>query len=192
MRENREAAWNHLFLFSRRCLIQPTQGGHRRSLATHINQAIEQERDTSTNSGVSHRSTSLAKRVSVKLENGDFREAVRLVNWTEPVCRADKEFLRLLQKKHSSRLLISTTRHTVTSSDSVLLCCHPCYLFLPHGLCRWTRWIAATAPKRPGHLHTKVVRFTHRVRQPCHLWKGPSKCAPILFWCNPDRAEQEG
>ena len=100
VRENSEAAWNHLFLFSRRCLIQPTRGGHRRSLAACINQAIEQERDTSTNSRVSHESTSLAKRVSAKLEDGDFRGAVRLVSLTEPVCRADKESLRLLQEKH--------------------------------------------------------------------------------------------
>ena len=65
-----------------------------------INQAIEQARDTSTNSWVSHESASLAKRVLAKLKDGDFRGAVRLVSSTEPMCRADKESLRLLQEKH--------------------------------------------------------------------------------------------
>ena len=120
----------------------------------HINQAIEQEMDTSTNSGLSHSSASLAKRVLAKLEDGDFRRAVCLASSTEPVCRADKESLKLLQEKHPPSHPASsfpTTRHTVTSSGYVLCRCHPCCLFLPHGFCRQTRWIVATAPKRSGH-----------------------------------------
>ena len=101
VKENREDAWERLFLFSRRCLLQPNRGGHRRSLATYVNRAIEQE----NHSSASGRSScggyaSLANRVSAKLEEGDFKGAVRLVCSTEPVCRADETSLRLLQEKH--------------------------------------------------------------------------------------------
>ena len=67
VKDNDKEAWNRLFLFSRWCLAQPSRGGHRRSLATCINQAIEREEDSPSNSRQNH-SMSLAKRVSAKME----------------------------------------------------------------------------------------------------------------------------
>ena len=99
VKNNDKEAWNRLFLFSRQCLAQPSRGGHRRSLATCINQAIEREEDSLSNSRQNH-SMSLAKRVSAKMEDGDVRGAVRLVSSIEPVCKADEETLKLLQEKH--------------------------------------------------------------------------------------------
>ena len=82
-------------------MSQPNRGGHRRSLATYVNRAIEQENDSTANGRSSCGSyASLANRVSAKLEEGDFRGAVRLVCSTEPVCRADETSLKLLQEKH--------------------------------------------------------------------------------------------
>ena len=96
---SRESAWDRLFRFARRCLAQPKRGGHRRSLATSVNQAIEHEQEASTSSCPS-RGSSLAKKVSAKLEDGDFKGAVRLVSSTEPVCKANADSLKLLQEKH--------------------------------------------------------------------------------------------
>ena len=98
-KDNDGEVWNHLFLFSRRCLAQPSRGGHRRSLATRINQAIEREEDSPSN-GRQNQSMSLAKRVSAKMEDRDVRGAVRLVCSTKPVRKVDEETLKLLQEKH--------------------------------------------------------------------------------------------
>ena len=101
VRENKDAAWECLFLFSRRCLSQPIRGGQRRSLATHVNRAIEQESDPAISHGPkSGKRPTLAKMVAAKLEDGDFRGAVRLVSSSELIRPADRESLKLLQEKH--------------------------------------------------------------------------------------------
>ena len=99
---SRESAWERLICFGRRCLAQPKRGGHRRSLVTSVYQTIEREQEVSTSSCPSRGVSSLAKRVSAKLEDGDFKGAVRLVSSTEPVCKANVDSLKLLQEKHPS------------------------------------------------------------------------------------------
>ena len=81
-----EESWNRLFKFSYRCLAVPRRGDHRRSLASLINAQLREERDpvpsqlhrSSYLQSTSNNVSSLAKRVSSKLEEGDFRGAVRI------------------------------------------------------------------------------------------------------------------
>ena len=88
---NDHAVWDRLLRFSSQCLRAPRRGGKRRSLASAINKQLSEEADvpTITSAATAPRcrvgkSPSqdpieyLATRVSLKLEEGDFRGAVKL------------------------------------------------------------------------------------------------------------------
>ena len=102
------ASWERLFLFSRRCLHAPHRGGHRRSLATHVNRAVHNEVDIETQEAhqevhqhhISDHLKNLAARVATKLEEGDFRGAVKIACSNESFAPIDETTLNLLKEKH--------------------------------------------------------------------------------------------
>ena len=77
-------AWDRLFIFPPWCLQAPRRGGHRRSLASQVNKLVELEADPVVASirplskPSSQNLDTLATRVTTKLEEGDFKGAVRL------------------------------------------------------------------------------------------------------------------
>ena len=100
---NTQEAWERLFLFPRRCLQAPKRGGRRRNLANFINQAVAEESDSHATPAVhGHRSSldTLAARVSSKLEDGDFKGAVRIASSRDTFCTPDERSLNLLRHKH--------------------------------------------------------------------------------------------
>ena len=82
---NDSASWSRLLQFSHRCFAVPKRGGHRRSLAARVNRQLQEEAipliQPVGRSYFTHGSRaplkSLARRVSTKLEEGDYRGAVR-------------------------------------------------------------------------------------------------------------------
>ena len=92
VRNNDRASWDRLLRFGARCLRhpRPVRGGRRWALATAVNSQLREEADppaasppTGSLSGGSQSSPPdpikfLASRVSLKLEEGDFKGAVRL------------------------------------------------------------------------------------------------------------------
>ena len=79
--------------------------GHRRNLASIINQAIRDEADPPLvlpkKRGPKHTSpNNLAVRVSAKLEERDFKGAIRLASSAESLCTPDESSLIHLSKKH--------------------------------------------------------------------------------------------
>ena len=105
---NDRASWERLFLFPRRCLVAPRRGGHRRNLAALVNLALDEEADIIPSQSQSQprfsreKNGSLAARVSSKLEDGDFRGAVRVASSSESICRPDSRSLDLIKEKHPS------------------------------------------------------------------------------------------
>ena len=100
-------SWARLFKFSRRCLIQPKRGGRRRNLATLVKKQLEVEADPPLQHQRHHRhrlpldSTHyLARRVSAKLEMGDFKGAVRMVCSEETIANITDETMSALREKH--------------------------------------------------------------------------------------------
>ena len=90
-------------------------GGHRRSLVSLVNQALEDEVEadaeappprgrgrTAHNQSGANSLNRLASRVSSKLEEGDFRGAVRIASSTDSFCSPDERSLNLLKEKHPS------------------------------------------------------------------------------------------
>lgn len=101
---NTRESWERLFLFSRRCLQAPKRGGRRRNLSgLLINHAIAEELDVSPPPQISRRTNpdKRAARVSSKLEDGDFRGAVRVASSRDNFCTPDERSLHLLRAKHS-------------------------------------------------------------------------------------------
>ena len=107
--ENDVESWNRLFNFSSGCLAVPRRGGHRRSLASLINTQLQEERNSIPSqlhrssylqSTSNHVTTSnLAKRVSSKLEDGDFRGAVRIACSQDSLAPMSEETLSSLRAK---------------------------------------------------------------------------------------------
>ena len=94
--ENSVEAWERLFLFCGRCLFAPSRGGRRRSLASHVNQAIFAEKTVDHQDSAHFRPTkdplkSFATRIACKLEEGDFRGAVRLASSDENFATVNEE-----------------------------------------------------------------------------------------------------
>ena len=101
-------SWDRLFRFSFRCLRVPRRGGRRRSLAASVNQQLRDEVDPSPQAK-GHRPISrpaqdplanLAKRVSSKLEEGDYKGAVRLFCSDDTIADINHETISALQTKH--------------------------------------------------------------------------------------------
>ena len=105
--KNDFTSWARLFQFSHRCFAIPTRGSRRRSLATLVNRQLQ---DKSIPSTLKHprpgsRPSSdplrtLAKRVSSKLEEGDYRGAVRTACSEDSVAVVTEEVISELKRKH--------------------------------------------------------------------------------------------
>ena len=105
-------AWDRLLHFSSRCLWAPTRGGRRWNLARAINDQIRTESDPvpspSPEYPHSHRKhrkvrdplESLAALVASKLEEGDFKGAVRLACSEDSVASMNDSTLDALRRKH--------------------------------------------------------------------------------------------
>ena len=82
--QNSVASWQQLLEFPSRCFGAPTHGGRSRSLVSFVNRQIEDESGLQGCSPSSLRrsprttSDALCHLISLKLEEGDFRGAIRL------------------------------------------------------------------------------------------------------------------
>ena len=106
--QNNDASWDRLFRFCSRCLRSSGRGGHRRSLATEVNKLLREEADPPCPQHSTHCRPkkacspleSLAARVSTKLEEGDFRGAIRLACSEASIAEQNEESLAALRAKH--------------------------------------------------------------------------------------------
>ena len=102
-------SWDRLLNFPTRCLRTPRRGGHRRSLATEVNKLIEDETNPPADC-LPHRQSrpapkpnqlnGLASRVASKLEEGDYKGAVRLACSEDSIATLDEETISVLKSKH--------------------------------------------------------------------------------------------
>ena len=112
MTEKNDFPWDRLFAFSSRCFAVSKRGGHRRSLAAAVNKQLRdklapapQGQPLHCNPCSKSRSspdplTSLAKRVSSKLEDGDFSARALYVR---AQIRLARETSRWYSRKRSRR-----------------------------------------------------------------------------------------
>ena len=108
--KNDHASWVRLLYFSTRCLGHLDRGGCRRSLAIAVNKQLREEADPPPGLGPSPRRDLfspddslkyLAARVSAKLEEGDFKGAVRLASSDDTLAPMNDATFQALQEKHS-------------------------------------------------------------------------------------------
>ena len=110
-RANDHASWDRLLRFCSRCFKVPSRGGHRRSLVAAIAKQLGEEADGPSTPPVSSRGrrarrppqdpTELwASHVSMKLEEGDFRGAVRLACSEDSIAASSDATFAALQLKH--------------------------------------------------------------------------------------------
>uniref|UniRef100_A0A1X7TNR1 Uncharacterized protein n=1 Tax=Amphimedon queenslandica TaxID=400682 RepID=A0A1X7TNR1_AMPQE len=103
-------SWERLLSFAPRCLLSPRRGGKRWSLATQINQQLDS--DDGPPEGYGHRprgspSSSvdqLRLAVSARLEEGDFRGAIRIASSETSLASPSAKTLQALRSKHPPRL----------------------------------------------------------------------------------------
>ena len=99
-------AWDRLFRFPPRCLQAPRTGGHRQSLASQVNKLVELEADPVVASirplskPSSQNLDTLATRVTTKLEEGDFKGAVRLACSEDSFADLSNDTIAALKSKH--------------------------------------------------------------------------------------------
>ena len=107
--DNSAASWDRLFQFAPRCLRVPKRGGHHRSLASHVNQMIREEADPESPQQSSVKQCrrqprdpleTLSVRVASKLEEGDFKWAVRLASSEDSIAEPNDRTLQALKDKH--------------------------------------------------------------------------------------------
>ena len=97
-----------IYIYATRYLRVPSRGGHRRSLASHVNQQFREASDrrvskaTSSDLQPSSRdpNKSWANRVSTKLEEGNFKGAVRLACSKDTISPYNDSTLNALKQKH--------------------------------------------------------------------------------------------
>ena len=113
VRINDEGTWRDLFQFSSKYLFAPIRGGRRRNLTLTINSRLHCETLSPPPPQVSIRRRqkkvkpcsadplmSLASRISAKLEEGDFKGAVRIACSDDSIADMDQATLTALQQKH--------------------------------------------------------------------------------------------
>ncbi len=103
-------AWNRLFLFTPTCLRQPRRGKYSESLASLVKRQLQDVLAPSAPSPSSRQrkkatkrpdpEESLARRVSAKIEEGDFRGAIRLASSDDTLAEASDETYNALCAKH--------------------------------------------------------------------------------------------
>ena len=103
-------SWERLFHFSARCLRVPPRGGRRWSLASFINKQLREEKDPpdtkaprrKTRQDSRDKLESLGHQVSMKLEEGDFKGAVRLACSEDSTAERSEATYLALKEKHPS------------------------------------------------------------------------------------------
>ena len=106
--QNDILAWNDLLGFAHRYLFTPTRGGHRRSLTSLLNKRFREEiveeeipDQPSRRSQTSSISPSyLLSKISSKLDDGDFRGAVRLSCSENTFAPMNEDTTSALKEKH--------------------------------------------------------------------------------------------
>ena len=106
-------SWVRLLSFPKKCLCTPARGGKRWNLTTIINKQVIQESPITAipDQALHHAKSSkakpsknhmdyLASRVSSKLEEGDYRGAVRLACSEDVIADPSEETLHILRSKH--------------------------------------------------------------------------------------------
>ena len=117
--KNDIASWTRLSTFSSRCLAVPKRGGRRRSLATAVNAQFRDESELPTQPP--HQSSeprvtrdplsNLAKRVSSKLEEGDFKGAVRITCSEDTMADLHEETLLPYMRNIHHYIRIQVSHH---------------------------------------------------------------------------------
>ena len=101
---NDTTSWKRLLYFASRCLRVPKHGGRRWSLTTQFNRQLNDECDEPTRfkppKMVKDNTDLLEDRVSAKLEEGDFRGAVRLTCSDDTFADPDATTIAALRSKH--------------------------------------------------------------------------------------------
>ena len=109
---NTEDAWSRLFKFPYRCLARLSRGGQRHSLATSVNRQLQEEADKPVPQLGRQRGrratddplSDVRKCVSSKLEEGDFRGAVRIACSEDSIADINSvDTIRALSEKHPPR-----------------------------------------------------------------------------------------
>lgn len=110
--DNSVSSWMRLLNFPRRCLRVPVRGGRRWNLGKHVNHQLSEESDPPPTVSLGSRKAKpskgkhqkplqlLAKRVSEKLEEGDFRGAVRLTCSEDTLANNSEDTIAALRSKH--------------------------------------------------------------------------------------------
>ena len=121
-------SWMRLLKFPRRCLRVPIRGGRRWNLAKHINHQLAEESDppppAPLDRGKVNPSTRksqdplqlLAKRVSEKMEEGDFKGAVRLTCSEDSIASNSEDTIAALRSKHPPSHPESTSSEAPSTS----------------------------------------------------------------------------
>ena len=105
--------WQRLLLFTPPCLKKSRRGGKRWSLASAVNNQIKEELSEPDSESPSHRSRhekrrrkvvdvddALASRVASKLEEGDYKGALRLACGSDSIAEHSPATLASLKEKH--------------------------------------------------------------------------------------------
>ena len=157
-------AWDRLLHFSAHCLRAPTRGGRRWNLARAINDQIRTESDPvpspspeNPHGRRKHRKVrdpleSLAALVASKLEEGDFKGAVRLACSEDSVAGMNDSTLDALRRKHPpphpDSQMPSPPWRAQLLSHYFRRSSHPSHPLIPKGVCRGPRWLTAATSQR--------------------------------------------
>ena len=105
--KNDTASWARLLKFSQRCFAAPRRGGQRRSLASVVNRQLQEEADPTCYQCGCPRSfhggdpmVFVAKQVSAKLEEGNYRGAVCAACLEDTIADLSEDTLGALREKH--------------------------------------------------------------------------------------------
>ena len=107
---NIKLSWERLLHFAPRCLRVPKRGGHRRSLASHVNSMIKEEADPDPPQSVPGKSTSRVPKVPLEFlgsssgseaGGGGLRGAIRLASYKDTMVDINSSTLSALPEKPS-------------------------------------------------------------------------------------------
>ena len=191
VRDNTPSLWVSLLLFTSNCLYSPLRGGRRLSLATIINKQLED------GSGRLHQPSRsfpgslppeyLRNAVSSRLEEGDFRGAIRLASASESLAPHSAATFRSLLDKHPS--LSSSSSPPPPAPTSIFPVTEPevarAILSFPQGSSggpdnlrpQLLKDMLSIEPQVPGHsrLLSSLAAFSSLVLE--------GRTPDFLFWC---------
>ena len=130
MRSNTVESWNRLFLFAPICLRQPRRSKHSVSLSSLVKQQLQEELASTTAIAPAARcrrqarkspdpEMALARRVAAKIEDGDFRGAIRLATSDNTLADFSDDTFTALCAKHPPAHPDSRTPPSPIGGESV-------------------------------------------------------------------------